>query len=119
MSGRECGNCEWWSADRRPNLGGLCRVKPPEFRPELTIGEEQGCWPVTTAFDWCGSFRPRALAAPSGDTRPGVAMVQIDDQRGIVTVTHHDGEEFELSALEGLTEQDALALQRMVWGRGQ
>ena len=107
-----CSKCQFWRNRPDKPLAGQCRGGLPQV---LTLGHDS--WPVTSHDAWCGHWRPREAVAPSGDTRPGAAMVRIEEN-GIVTVIHHDGEELELSAFNDLSEADIALLQRMVWTAG-
>lgn len=108
---KKCSLCEHWDP-AQDQLAGLCRAEPARFNTQLSCS--RGLWPETGKDDWCAWFKQKTPTAPHLDKRPGVAMVDIDDN-GIVAVTHHNGDQFELAALEGLSEADKRAIERMVW----
>ena len=105
-----CAGCRFWQ--RRdtdvPQLAtwGFCRFGPPMAGSDA--------WPFTTEDAWCGRHETPSRVTVGGDSRPGASMVEIEDN-GIVTVTHHNGDRLELSALEGLTEADKQILMRLAW----
>ena len=60
-----CKNCAFWEysiyeEDGETSMGD-CRAMPPNFSPDQTKIDYQGCWPHTNPEDWCGRFRQKGV----------------------------------------------------------
>ena len=55
-----CASCRFYALEEPNDDLGECRALPPQFLPGAAAEDRQdGVWPLTCAFHWCGAWASR------------------------------------------------------------
>ena len=92
MSERKCGDCEFFELDT--DDGGQCHRQPIAALWNPHEATPESGWPWVAISDWCGEFRPRAVAesATVAEFKVGDRVVLVSESDAAVTELRDNGQ---------------------------